>query len=127
MKFFDLRINPRDAQYARLTAEVQRALQQAVELRIAQGETKTSIAKSLGCHRSVLTRVLNGNVTNLTLRTISDILWATQHEPDKFRADPYELISKNYVISPKRNVITANLLPPPDGMKSNYILSAVAT
>jgi hypothetical protein len=31
----------------------------------------------------------------LTLRTISDVLWATDHEPKDFEADPIEELSQN--------------------------------
>jgi hypothetical protein len=87
----------REAQYGRLVHNVLNMLNDAVHHRISEGETKASIARIIGCDRSSLSRILNGNIRNLTLRTISDILWATNYEPQDFSADPVEVISPNYV------------------------------
>lgn len=86
----------REAQYARFALSILGALNDAVGRRTAGGETKASLASKIGCNRSQLSRVLNGNVGNITIRTISDILWATRHEPLEFAADSYEDISPNY-------------------------------
>lgn len=88
-------VETRGANYARLASRVLEALNEAVGRRVGEGATKTDIALKIGCHRSQLTRVLNGATPNLTLRTISDILWATDYEPEDFRADPLEVISHN--------------------------------
>jgi len=97
MNYFQLATDPRDDQYGRLSAAVLGALREAVRYRLDRGETKASIAERIGCDRSQLSRALNGRVGNLTLRTISDILWAVEHEPEDFKAHPYEEISSNYV------------------------------
>ena len=89
-------VDERGAAFGRLASRVLETLNEAVDLRRAQGETITAIAYHIGCHKSLLSRILNGNTSNLTLRTISDILWATRHDPQDFRADPIELISPNW-------------------------------
>lgn len=73
-------------------------LNDAVRRRVSEGESRTKIAEKIGCQRSQLSRTLNGNVPNLTIKTISDILWATGHEPQDFIAEAYEDISPNYVV-----------------------------
>jgi transcriptional regulator with XRE-family HTH domain len=85
-------VDSRGAAYARLASRVLEALNEAVQRRLGDGVTRSDIADRLGCHRSQLSRVLNGTVPNLTLRTIADILWATDHEADDFRADPVEVV-----------------------------------
>lgn len=86
----------REAQYGRLVMNVLHVLNNAVHLRQAEGETRAQLAQKIGCNRSQLSRTLNGSVRNLTLKTISDILWAARFEPEDFAADPYESISPNY-------------------------------
>ena len=83
-------IDQRGAAFARLAARVVETLNEAVDRRRAQGITPASIAKRIGHHRSALSRALNGSSSNLTLRTISDILWATDHDPAGFAAYPLE-------------------------------------
>jgi transcriptional regulator with XRE-family HTH domain len=73
------------------------AINEAVEHRRQEGQTITELADKLDCHRSVISRVLNGTSANLTLRTISDILWATNYEPQDFKADPIECLCANMI------------------------------
>jgi hypothetical protein len=87
----------RSAAFARLASRVLEALNEAVDYRRDQGQTLTQIADRLECHRSVLTRVLNGTSSNLTLRTISDLLWATNFDPQDFKVDPVEKICPNWI------------------------------
>lgn len=89
----------REAQYGRLVMNVLNALNQAVARRQSEGETRTYLAEKIGCDRSQISRTLNGNVKNITIRTISDILWAARHEPEDFSVDAFEDISPNYVES----------------------------
>src|ERR1043166_130601 len=91
-------VNQREAAFARLVARVIDTLNFAVDTRRASGQSSADIAAKIGCHRTALSRTLNGTTRNLTLRTISDILWATDFEPRDFAADPLEHICPN---SPK--------------------------
>lgn len=93
---FDFNVDPREAQYGRFASSVLSMLVVAVEKRIEEGASKSSIAAEIGCDRGQLSRVLNGKISNLTIRTISDILWATKHEPS-IAAGAFEDISPNYV------------------------------
>lgn len=88
-------VDSRRAAYARLASRVLECLNEAVELRQSNGATRSQIAEKLGYHRSQLSRILNGTTPNLTLRTISDVLWATDCEPTDFTADPIEQLSQN--------------------------------
>lgn len=109
MSFLELNLDPREAQYARLISRALFVLREAVERRLAEGRTKADIAADLGCHPSQLSRVLNGRVKNITMRTYSDILWATHHEPKELNIDSCESLSPNghatIYVSPK-NVMT---------------------
>lgn len=88
-------VDARGAAYARLASRVLETLNEAVGKRLSEGKTKASIAERIGCNRSQLSRLLNGSVKNLTVRTISDVLWATDHDPRDFLADPLEQLSPN--------------------------------
>lgn len=93
-------VDAQGAAFGRLVSRVLETLNEAVDYRRPGGATASSIADKLDCHRSVISRVLNGTTRNLTLRTISDILWAADFEPKDFEAEPVELISPNWVASP---------------------------
>lgn len=88
-------VDARRAAYARFASRVLECLNDAVDKRQREGATRAEIAAKLGVHRSRLTRILNGTVPNLTLRTVSDVLWATDFEPRDFEADPLEIINQN--------------------------------
>lgn len=87
----------REAQYGRFASNILRVLREAVDRRVAEGETKASLAGKLGWNRSQLSRLLNGNVGNITIKSISDILWAARFEPEDLEAMAHEDISPNYV------------------------------
>jgi transcriptional regulator with XRE-family HTH domain len=89
-------VDGRRAAYARLASRILETLNEAVHARLKKGTTKAEIAEKIGCHRSQLSRTLSGSVTNLTLKTISDILWATDFEPQDFKADALESINHNH-------------------------------
>lgn len=91
-------VDSRKAAFARLASRVLEALNDAVSTRKDEGQTLTVIADRIGCNRSSLTRTLNGSSANMTLRTISDILWATNFDPQDFTADPIEKISPNWLV-----------------------------
>jgi transcriptional regulator with XRE-family HTH domain len=97
MNSFAIKVDPREAQYARLAFGVLRTLREAVDRRVNEGLTKSMIAQRIGCDKSTLSRVLNGRVRNVTLKTVSDILWATDFEPAEFGADALEELSPNHV------------------------------
>lgn len=88
-------VESRRALYARLASRVLETLNEAVDRRTAAGKTKHEIAERIGCHRSQLSRILNGTTPNLTLKTIADVLWATDHDPADFHADPLEDLQPN--------------------------------
>lgn len=88
-------VDSRSAAFTRLASRVLETLNEAIEFRGRSGASRKQISDKIGCHRSQLTRVLNGNISNLTLRTISDILWATDFDPRDFSADPIEQITQN--------------------------------
>jgi hypothetical protein len=97
MSSFAIKVDPREGQYARLVFGVLRTLREAVDRRTSEGLSKTQIAERIGCDKSALSRVLNGRTRNLTLKTVSDILWATDFEPVEFGADALEDLSPNHV------------------------------
>lgn len=96
MNSFELKIDPRESQYARLAGQVLRTIRSAVDRRVNEGVSQNEIARRISMDKGSLSRVLNGRISNLTLRTISDILWATEHDPVEFSADAIEDISPNY-------------------------------
>jgi transcriptional regulator with XRE-family HTH domain len=95
MKSSEFQIDDREALYGRLVSDVLVTLQHAVQHRVEQGATRAQIAERIGCARSQLSRVLNGHVPNLTVRTIADILWAAEFEPCEFSAEAIDTISPN--------------------------------
>lgn len=90
-------VDSRKAAFARLASRVLETLNEAVSTRKEEGQTLTAIADKIGCNRSSITRLLNGSSANMTLRTISDILWATNFDPQDFKADPIEKIAPNWL------------------------------
>lgn len=94
---FEFKVDDRDLKYGRLASGILAMLRGAVDHRVSQGESKASIANRIGRDRSSLSRILNGRVPNLTLRTISDILTATDHTPGEWEAAPDEQLSPNHV------------------------------
>ena len=95
MNSFAIKVDPREAQYARLAFRVLSTLRGAVDRRVDEGLTRSAIAKRIGKDKSALSRILNGRTRNLTLKTVSDILWAVDFEPVEFDADPVEQLSPN--------------------------------
>lgn len=95
MSYLQFQIDPREAAYGRLVSSVLGALRSAVAKRVAGGQAKADIAKEADLSAGHLSRVLNGSVRNITLRTVSDLLWATRHDPRDFAADAYEDLNHN--------------------------------
>ena len=96
VNFLNSKVEPREAQYARYALGILAMLREAVDRRVEEGMSKADIAKKIGRDKSSLTRVLNGRVRNITIKTISDILWATDHDPEKPKADAVEDIAPNF-------------------------------
>ena len=96
VNFSNFKAEPRDAQYARYALGMLAMLREAVDRRVLEGMSKAEIAQKIGRDKSSLTRVLNGRVRNLTIKTISDILWATDHDPEDPKADAVEDIVPNF-------------------------------
>lgn len=80
---FALNIDPRTASYLRLAGDVYDMLNDVVAEREAEGISRAEIARRMGKSRSQLSRILNGDTRNLSLRTIADILFATGYETDR--------------------------------------------
>ena len=89
-------VDDRSAAFSRLVGSMVLALNKAVDRRKREGVTASQI-DIIGCDKGALSRVLNGTTRNITLRTISDILWATSHDPEPFSVDAIEDICPNWV------------------------------
>lgn len=94
MSYFDQQVDFRELAYSRVAYSTLEMLRSAVARREAEGETRSAIAAKIGIDRSQLSRTLNGSVKNMTLRTISDIMFATSHSPKEFEADAWEDLSQ---------------------------------
>ena len=108
MNSFELKVDPKEAQYTRFAGAVLNMLKAAVQRRTAEGLSQREIAGRMGVDAGALSRTLNGRVRNLTLKTVSDILWATEHEPVEISADALEDISGNYCPQHKRAVVASS-------------------
>lgn len=97
-------VDERQAAFSRLVARIIDSLNEAVEFRAGHGISKREIADKIGIDRSSLSRALNGASPNLTLRTISDILWACQFEPKDFEVQPIEEIRVRHLSKPTISV-----------------------
>lgn len=95
MSYLQFQVDPREAAYGRLVSGVLGVLRRAVATRVAADISKAEIALDAHLSAGHLSRILNGNVRNITLRTVSDLLWATKHDPRDFEADAFELLSEN--------------------------------
>lgn len=95
MNSFDLKIDPKDRFYGRFASNVLGALKEAIQRRNEEGLSNQAIADKLGIHKSSLSRVLNGRVKNITLRTASDIFYACDAEPRQLQLDFMEDVCPN--------------------------------
>ena len=83
-------IDPKNRVVARFIGEVRSELVRAfVEESAASGLTRDQLAQLLGVHKSLITKRLRGNV-NLTLRSIGEMAWALDREPEFTLAQPDE-------------------------------------
>lgn len=122
MNSFAFKVDPREAQYARLVFGVVGTLREAVARRSKEGLSKTAIAARIGRDKSALSRVLNGRTRNLTLKTVSDILWACEFEPIEFDADALEDLSANHVPD---HLCAATALAPTSKIAGSYGLTNI--
>lgn len=76
MTSFHFEIPPRDRKASRFFGAVLRELRKAIAV---EGLSMAEIGRRLGVNRSVVTRQVGGKA-NLTLRTLADLAWATDHE-----------------------------------------------
>lgn len=80
MTSFQIAISPSRRAAARFIARVRRALQTAVvEEGERSGVNQSEIARSIGVHRSVISRELNGR-QDITLGRIAELAWAMGRE-----------------------------------------------
>ncbi len=80
MTSFQIAISPSRRAAARFIARVRRALQTAVvEEGERSGVNQSEIARSIGVHRSVISRELNGR-QDITLGRIAELAWALGRE-----------------------------------------------
>ena len=97
MKSFDLNVDPKEQFYARFASNILGALRAAVATRISEGMSQHEIAGKIRCHKSSISRTLNGRVNNITIKTVSDILWACSAEPRQFKFDFLEDLQSNFI------------------------------
>lgn len=86
----------RQRSYAYFLLSVLETLREAVSFRESEGELRSQIAARIDMDRSQLSRTLNGRVKNITIKTISDILYATGHSPKELEAEPWERLSQQW-------------------------------
>lgn len=104
---YKARVNARDLKYAGFASKVLRELKRAYrseEKRV--GLRKKDVAEKLGVNPALITRWLNGTTENITLKTISDIAWALDHDIDFTMSSVHEALpaGSNYtLISTDRN------------------------
>lgn len=106
---YRMRTDARSRKTGRFVRSVQEQLQNAV---IQSGLRQQQVAEKLGVHKSIIGRRLSGQ-GNLTLRSIADIAWATDHDIE-FR------------LKPKTIVVTANERHIPVATQPAIAVAAVA-
>lgn len=92
---FESDIAPRDLQYGRFASAVLGLLNHVVDTRVSDGITKKEIAEKIGWKPSALSRLLSGRVSNVTIKSISDLMWATGFQPE-LDAQANEVLSPNH-------------------------------
>lgn len=112
MTSFQIAISPSRRAAARFIARVRRALQTAV---VEEGErngiTQSEIARSIGVHRSVISRELNGR-QDITLGRIAELAWAMGREIEFALVEPKVAAGSN-VIEMRPGVLDIRSAPLP--------------
>jgi hypothetical protein len=79
LRSFRTKIDDRHQVFLVLSAEIERQLREAYDLRFRQGlANQSSLATKLDVDRSVIHRRLTGR-TNMTTETLADMVWALNH------------------------------------------------
>jgi plasmid maintenance system antidote protein VapI len=105
MTSFQIAISPSRRAAARFIARVRRALQTAVvEEGERNGVNQSQIARSIGVHRSVISRELNGR-QDITLGRIAELAWALGREIE------FELVEPKVAAGANIAPVRAGALP----------------
>lgn len=104
---FRMHISPRSRRAARFIASVHSGLQQAYSLSAKKGLTQQQMATALEVDRSTINKRLQG-LSNLTLRSISDMAWAMGHSV-RIDFEPNGEVQGNFWRSP----VNAESVNPP--------------
>ncbi|RYE41671.1 MAG: helix-turn-helix domain-containing protein [Hyphomicrobiales bacterium] len=91
---FQMQIDERSAQAARLIMRVHREIQKAFSSSAKEGMTQQALATKLEVNRATVNRRLQG-LENMTLRTISDMAWALDCELEEIRFRSRKDVSGN--------------------------------
>lgn len=96
-------ISNRKAVYLSLKSQIERQLRDAFSERyLEEKETKSSLSKKLGINRSLVTRRLRGE-TNMTTKTIADMVWALGQSIRVDIFDPNERALNEKVVVSQHN------------------------
>jgi len=86
--------------YMKLVGQIEGQLREAYAKRYEQGrENQCTIATKLDVDRSAVHRRLVGQ-TNMTVKTVADMVWALGHCIDVTISDPEEKLTNNHQIVP---------------------------
>jgi plasmid maintenance system antidote protein VapI len=112
MTSFQIAISPSRRAAARFIARIRRALQAAVvEEGERSGVNQSEIARSIGVHRSVISRELNGR-QDITLGRIAELAWALGREIEFELVEPKVATGSN-VIEMRPGVLDVRSAPLP--------------
>lgn len=106
MMSYELKIDPKKRTAGRFIGSVRKALiMAALDEKKTRGLTQQKVAECLGVNRSVVNKMLRGEV-NLTLRSVAELAWAMGWQPkfsmsriEKLDADNNQEIFPPYVVS----------------------------
>jgi hypothetical protein len=112
---FRTRLSERRRQFILLSGQIERQLREAYDRKFRAGlATQSSLAAKLGVNRSAVHRRLMGH-TNMTIETLSDMVWALDH------AIKIEIYDPSVNQSIRSNQGTQMVAPPrqPTGLSSS--------
>lgn len=102
MSSFEFDILPKRKAFVRLLGDIHESLYRMVE---DSGLSRSEISDRVECHRSSITRRLNGTA-NLTLESMSDIIWACDSYGE-FKITPIAKVNANWHDTPDTHGSTA--------------------
>lgn len=106
LRSFRHKPDPRQATYVKLAGSIESQLREAYGKRHDQGRVnQAGLAKLLGVGRSVIHRRLNGS-SNLTLKSVADLVWGTGHAIEVKIYDPEERADTNHAPKPVPDAIS---------------------